>query len=175
MKLNVLLFILMAFVSNANAQLRELGSRTPPTQEQINADNLQNLDAYKDLLQQIQAGTKEIPANKPNYEVEITNTVAWLQMLTGDFKSAEKTLKKGLKKSPKYEFFLGNMPPTLLMLGKFEEAKKQYAALKDNEMKAVGKTYKVVFLEDLAEIEKTGFVPQERKDDLAKMRAFLKE
>ena len=173
MKFRLLFFLFLAFGNKANAQLRELGGKM--TQEETNENNAYKLEQYKELLKQIQAGKKEIPADQPDFEQAITNGVAWHQLLTGDFKGAEKTLNKGLKKVATYEYFLSNYPPALLFQGKYKEAKKAYAALKDTEMKVLKKSYKEVFLEDLAEIEKTGFVAEAQKEDLAKMRAFLKE
>lgn len=149
--------------------LRELGA--PPTQQEINEKNQKSLVFYSQLVKDHKKGKiKEIP-EQPERILNLYNSCAWYQLLTGDFKGAEKTLREGIKMNPDFGYFPTNLAPALLFQGKFEAAKEVYAKYKDKVF--LGKTYKELYLADFQEIKATGFVPQAYEQDMQKIITFL--
>jgi len=101
---------------------------------------------------------------------EILGSLSYTQILNKQFKKAESSALKGIATDSTQQWIQTNLAIALLFQGKYEEAKKIYEKLKDKEYpNDVSKTFKVVFLEDLYELEKEGIT----HPDVIKIRALL--
>ena len=112
-----------------------------------------------------------------NNFLDYINSYAWYQLLSGDFAGAKATVQKGVDLYPENEYFYTNLPPALLLQGKYKAAKKEYIKYKDRAWTASAdyKNYAEVFLDDFATFEEEGIIPESLKADVAKIRAMLGE
>ncbi|MFZ4402182.1 MAG: hypothetical protein ACOYO1_19280 [Bacteroidales bacterium] len=99
------------------------------------------------------------------------SNIAYYLILTGKFEEAEISVKKGIAIDSSQQLMQTNLAMAFLFQGKYEEAKKIYIELKDKEYpEDKTKTFKDVFLQDLADVEKEGI----KHSDVAKIRKLLK-
>ena len=95
---------------------------------------------------------------KSNQLIERTanenSSLAWYYLFTKQFPQAEQVALRGLQLDNSQEWINTNLALSLLYQGKLEIAKKLYLELKDTAYQ--NGTFKNVFLEDLAALEKEG-------------------
>jgi hypothetical protein len=75
------------------------------------------------------------------------------------------------------KYLFTNLAPALLLQGQYEAAKAEYLKWKDQPYfpERGLATYREAFLADLEVFEQAGVIPVERKKDVEKIRALLKE
>ncbi|MCB0847741.1 MAG: leucine-rich repeat domain-containing protein, partial [Bacteroidetes bacterium] len=101
------------------------------------------------------------------------NSLGWYQLLTGQFTEAEVAIRRGMELDSTYIFLHTNLPTSLLLQGKVEEARKLYIAWKDKPFQ--DKTYRSIFLGDLEKIEEAGIIPPELKEAVEEIRQLLQK
>lgn len=92
---------------------------------------------------------------------------AYLSNRLGKFQEGERYSLEALKVDSTKHLAYTNLAAAMLFQGKTEEAEKLY------------RQYKVEFkdsmLDDFAEFERLGIIPKERKSDVERIKAILKE
>jgi len=100
------------------------------------------------------------------------SNIAYYLILTEKFEEAEVFVKKGIAIDSTQQLMQTNLAMAFLFQGKYEEAKKIYIELKDKEYPDdKTKTFKDIFLQDLADVEKEGI----KHSDVAKIKKLLKQ
>ncbi|WP_430412143.1 tetratricopeptide repeat protein [Kordia sp.] len=129
------------------------------------------------LLYKIIAEVMHNENASPNEVVKIQTKVAWHGILSGKFKEAELILKESLNIVNDGKYVYSILPLAILLQNNdFGEAKQLYLKLKDKPFGELGhKTYKDAFLSDIEMFEKAGIIPDEVKQDVEKIKEFLKE
>lgn len=138
--------------------------------------NSKNKVYYKYLVQL----DNHLISLSPNKETQKTtanhyNSLAWYQLLTGEFKNCEKTIKKGLKLDSNNLYFYTNLPATFLLQGKYKKALKSYGEWKDKPF-AVNddyETFKDVFLDDIKTFKQENIIPKNLETDVENIIKFL--
>ena len=87
--------------------------------------------------------------------------------LLGKFKEGEQYSIEALKIDSTQHHAYTNLAASLLLQGRFEEAEKLYREYKTE--------FKDGFLDDFAEFERLGVIPEERKADVERIKAMLNE
>ena len=87
--------------------------------------------------------------------------------LLGKFKEGEQLSLKALKVDSTVHFAYANFAAALLFQGKVKEAEKVYSEYKGE--------FKDKMLSEFAEFERLGIIPEERKGDVDRIKAMLKE
>ena len=87
--------------------------------------------------------------------------------LLGKFKEGEQYSLEAIKVDSTQHVAYTNLAAALLLQGRFEEAKKLYLEYKDE--------FKNNFIDDFAEFERLGVIPEERKADVERIKAILNE
>ena len=102
---------------------------------------------------------------------------AWCGFFLKKFKEGEQDIRAGIALDSTDLYLYTLLAPTLLLQGKFTEAKAEYERWKDKELdKANGfPTFKDAFLYALKAFEKAGIIPEERKVDVAAIRKLLEK
>ena len=95
------------------------------------------------------------------------NNLAFISNLQGKFTEGEHYSLEALKVNPDNHLAYTNLAAALLFQGKVEEAEKIYIQYKS--------VFKDSFLEDFAEFERVGIIPDERKADVERIKAILNE
>lgn len=118
---------------------------------------------------------KALSLLKVNYEkyTEKTAYIATLinqsfyANLLGKFKEGEQYSLEAIKIDSTQHLAYTNLAAALLLQGRFEEADNLYREYKAE--------FKNVFLDDFAEFERLGVIPEERKADVERIKAILNE
>lgn len=118
-----------------------------------------------------------IPLLKVNYEenaqrwkTEYNNKAlnqSFYANLLGKFKEGEQYSLEAIEIDSTQHIAYTNLAAALLFQGKFEEAEKLYLEYKDE--------FKNSFIDDFAEFERLGVIPEERKADVERIKAILNE
>ena len=118
-----------------------------------------------------------IPLLKVNYEenaqrwkTEYNNKAlnqSFFANLLGKFKEGEQYSLEAIKIDSTQHLAYTNLAAALLFQGRFEEAEKLYLEYKDE--------FKNNFIDDFAEFERLGVIPEERKADVERIKAILNE
>ena len=118
-----------------------------------------------------------IPLLKVNYEenaqrwkTEYNNKAlnqSFYANLLGKFKEGEQYSLEAIKVDSTQHIAYTNLAAALLFQGRFEEAEKLYLEYKDE--------FKNSFIDDFAEFERLGVIPEERKADVERIKAILNE
>lgn len=164
--LSICLILTCLFVTSLEAQETEL------SQTQLFEQNAAKRDEYAKTIALV---IEEDGANAANKETMATfyNGLGYYQVLTGQFKEAEVSIRKGFAIYPEYGYLPTNLAPALLLQGKFRKAKVVYKKWKDKPYGTDSLTYKNVFLEELKNLEAAGIIPKKRLADVAAIRQFL--
>ena len=103
------------------------------------------------------------------------NSLAWYQLLTGEFKLAEESVILGLKIDPDNLYFHSNLPAAFLLQGKYKKARKLYKKWKDKpfDPDAGYPTFKDAFLDDFKTFKKEEVIPEKYKNDVEKIISLL--
>ena len=101
-----------------------------------------------------------------NYNASLINQ-SWHANLLGKFKEGEQFSLEALKVAPTEHLAYTNLAAALLFQGKVKEAEKVYSEYKGE--------FKDEMLSDFAEFERLGIIPEERKGDVDRIKAMLKE
>ena len=108
-------------------------------------------------------------ANPKVYEVDLANQYICLSIISnhlGKFKEGEYYALEALKVDSTKHLAYTNLAAALLFQGKTAEAEKLYRQFKSE--------FKDSFLDDFAEYERLGVIPEERKMDVERIKAMLK-
>ena len=118
-----------------------------------------------------------IPLLKVNYEenaqrwkTEYNNKAlnqSFFANLLGKFKEGEQYSLEAIKVDSTKHIAYTNLAAALLFQGKVIEAEKLYLEYKDE--------FKNTFIDDFAEFERLGVIPEERKADVERIKAILNE
>lgn len=118
-----------------------------------------------------------IPLLKVNYEenaqrwkTEYNNkslNQSFYANLLGKFKEGEQYSLEAIKVDSTQHIAYTNLAAALLFQGRFEEAEKLYLKYKDE--------FRNGFIDDFAEFERLGVIPEERKADVERIKAILNE
>ncbi len=103
---------------------------------------------------------------KSDYAQNISNR-ACLSNLLGKFQEGERYSLEALKVDSTKHLAYTNLAPAMLFQGKTEEAEKLYRQYKGE--------FKDSMLDDFAEFERLGIILKERKSDVERIKAILKE
>ncbi|MEL6836207.1 MAG: WD40 repeat domain-containing protein [Bacteroidota bacterium] len=105
------------------------------------------------------------------------NTPIYRFINLGKFAEAEIALRCALTIAPEDMYLKSNLPPALLLQGKYAEAEELYRAYKDLPFPEDTRyeTLAVGFLEDLQLFEEGGIIPEEHLEALKRIRALLQE
>ena len=87
--------------------------------------------------------------------------------LLGKFKEGEQYSLEAIKVDSTKHIAYTNLAAALLFQGRFEEAEKLYLEYKDE--------FKNTFIDDFAEFERLGVIPEKRKADVERIKAILNE
>ena len=121
---------------------------------------------YKSVLAIYERLAKD---NSQLYKANLTdidvNLSIYLNFL-GKFKEAERYALEAIKKDSTKHLAYTNLAAALLFQGKTAEAEKLYRQFKSE--------FKDGFLDDFAEYERLGVIPEERKMDVERIKAMLK-
>ena len=85
----------------------------------------------------------------------------------GKFEEGEQHSRQALREDPTFQVSYANIAVSLLMQGKTAEAEQLYRQYKND--------YRKVFMEHITELEQLGTIPEERKNDVERIKAMLKE
>ena len=120
---------------------------------------------------------KLLPLLKANFENDNKKwkTDYWRRLLgqsffanlLGKFKEGEQYSLEAIKVDSTKHIAYTNLAAALLLQGKFEEAENLYLEYKDE--------FKNNFIDDFAEFERLGVIPEERKADVERIKAILNE
>lgn len=109
---------------------------------------------------------KDAQNNKMDYIGRLTNQ-SFIANLLGKFKEGEQYSSEAIKVDSTHYLAYTNLAAALLFQGRFEEAEKLYLEYKDE--------FKNTFIDDFAEFERLGVIPEERKADVERIKAILNE
>lgn len=101
---------------------------------------------------------------------DLCNEIGWNYLKKGEFLSCEKFIRLGLKADPSNIMLYTNLPPSILLQGRFNEAKEMYIKWK-NKPYNINKypLFKNVFLGDLYKIN----IPEERRLEVEEIQKIL--
>lgn len=105
--------------------------------------------------------------------VRHTNVLAWNGLLTGEYKTTKKALKRAMRIKPVDPYLITNYAPCLLFLGKYKKADRVYAKYYDQPFRP-GKNIIEGFIDDLAEFEKEGAIPEMHREKVEEIKVRLK-
>ena len=165
---------------SALAIRERLAKENPQVYEPDLADsyfNLANLYYYTQRLSESEVMHKSalviyerLAKDNPEvYEVDLTNQYISLSIISnhlGNFKDAEFYALESIKTDSTKHLAYTNLAASLLFQGKTAEAEKLYRQFKSE--------FKDGFLDDFAEYERLGVIPEERKEDVERIKAMLK-
>lgn len=103
---------------------------------------------------------------KEDYSLYLLNQSFYANLL-GKFKEGEKYSLEAIKVDPSRKYVYTNLAPALLFQGKVKEAEELYRKYKAD--------FKDSFIDDFAEFERLGVIPEERKVDVKQIKAMLNE
>lgn len=109
---------------------------------------------------------KDIPRWKNDLNMSMMNQ-SFYSILLGKFSEGEQYSLEAIKVDSTKHIAYTNLAAALLLQGKFEEAEKLYLEYKDE--------FKNSFIDDFAEFERLGVIPEERKADVERIKAILNE
>ena len=110
---------------------------------------------------------KESQWDVPEFDIEEFGNVSKFANNAGKFTEAEQWALEGLKLDSTQNTFYFNLAAALLFQGKYAEAEAIYRRYKDE--------LKDNFLQDLQDFEAAGVIPEERKEDVERIRKMLNE
>ena len=106
--------------------------------------------------------------------VQALNSRAWYGFFLKKFKAVESDIREGMALDTNNKYLFTNLPPALLLQGKYDEALVEYQKYKDVSYGDQNlATYKDAFLDDLNAFEATGIIPPERMEGVKKIRDIL--
>ena len=108
--------------------------------------------------------------NAQNWKTEYNNkslNQSFFANLLGKFKEGEQYSLEAIKVDSTHHLAYTNLDAALLFQGRFEEAEKLYLEYKYE--------FKNGFIDDFAEFERLGVIPEERKSDVERIKAILNE
>ena len=112
-----------------------------------------------EIIQLLETVLEADPANTqlPLYLAGQYGSLSWYHLFTQQFPQSEAAARKGLSLDDAAIWINTNLASALLFQDRYEEAEEIYQALKDQPYEgAPGKTYRQIFLEDLAALEEEG-------------------
>ena len=103
---------------------------------------------------------------KTSYSNQLVSQSFYANLL-GKYKEGEQYSLEAIKVDSTQHMAYTNLAAALLFQGKVEDAENLYRQYKAK--------FKEVFLDDLAEYERLNVIPEERKKDVERIKAMLKE
>ncbi len=137
------------------------------------------IDTSLTIIMMIDNLLEDYKADTANLDVKIRlalqyNELAWFQLQTGQFLEAEKNIRQGILYDSTNVFLPTNLPTSLLLQGKYQEAEKEYTIWKNKAFEQPNlPLYKDVFLDDLNILERIGIIPKEQQSDVEKIKQLL--
>ncbi len=105
--------------------------------------------------------------------IKHTTSLGWTGLMTGEFKIAQKALKKAMRIKPVDPYLITNYAPCLLFLGKYKKAEKVYTKYYDARFKP-GKKIIEGFVDDFKDFEENGIIPEIHREKVEEIKAQLK-
>ncbi len=105
--------------------------------------------------------------------IKHTTSLGWTGLMTGEFKIAQKALKKAMRIKPVDPYLITNYAPCLLFLGKYKKAEKVYTKYYDAPFKP-GKKIIEGFVDDFKDFEENGIIPEIHREKVEEIKAQLK-
>ena len=134
-------------------------------------------DVVKEYKKVYEVNEELIPLLKDKYKnnpeqfkrdyAEIIGSQSFYCMFMSDFVKAEEYAREGLDGNSSLIFIYSNLASSLLMQGKYSEAKSIYRKYK--------LILKDAFLSDFKEFEEAGIIPKKRRKDVEKIKKMLNE
>ena len=121
---------------------------------------------YKSALAIYERLAKDHPRLYEEHLTQIDNNLSFSLNLLGKFNEAEHYALEAIKMDSTVHIAYTNLAASLLFQGKTAEAEKLYRQFKSE--------FKDGFLDDFAEYERLGVIPEERKMDVERIKAMLK-
>lgn len=105
--------------------------------------------------------------------IKHTTTLGWTGLMTGEFKIAQKALKKAMRIKPVDPYLITNYAPCLLFLGKYKKAEKVYTKYYDAPFTPEKKIIEG-FVDDFVDFEENGIIPEIHREKVEEIKAKLK-
>ena len=121
----------------------------------------------KDLLQLLKDNFMINPERWKKDYVQRLVSQSYYANLLGKFKEGEQYSLEAIKVDSTKHIAYTNLAAAFLFQGRFEEAEKLYLEYKDE--------FRNGFIDDFAEFERLGMIPEERKADVERIKAILNE
>ena len=144
---------------------------------------LAELEKKKEYLEGLINSKKESDNNDENeshsmnYQHAIAQrytSISWNYLFTKEYAQSEKAARKALEIDPSYLVPKTNLAHALLFQNRFTKAEAIYKEL-SQAIYQNNETYSKVLLNDFAELEKVGVIPEKRKGDVEKIRQMLQK
>jgi hypothetical protein len=170
-----------ALLTEAADIFRLLAEYNPQTHEKALTNTLLQLnhvyvqegnaiDGYQNDLELLPLLEAQVKADKETWTEDyerVLLTITLDSFLSGHFTEAEQYARQFLAIHLDNGTTTVVLAETLLLQGRFEEAKPYFLQMKD--------AYGEGFLNDFNDLEEAGFIPKERKSDIERMKRLLQE
>ncbi|MDR1601177.1 MAG: tetratricopeptide repeat protein [Tannerella sp.] len=100
-------------------------------------------------------------------------SLSWYYLFTQEYPLSEQSARKGLDADPSQVWIKTNLAHALLFQSRFAEAETIYQELSQTIYKN-NETFTQALLDDFDALEKAGAIPEERKQDVEKIRTMLR-
>jgi tetratricopeptide (TPR) repeat protein len=108
-----------------------------------------------------------------NYASNFYGSLSWYQMLIGEFQNAERSAIQGLKLDSNQLWINTNLASSLLLQGRFEEAKTTYLKFAITESDDKTTSFLPIYYNDLKIFKERGLIPKSRQKDVEKLYTEL--
>ncbi len=104
--------------------------------------------------------------------IKHTTSLGWTGLMTGEFKIAQKALKKAMRIKPVDPYLITNYAPCLLFLGEYKKAEKVYTKYYDAPFTPEKKIIDG-FVADFVDFEENGIIPEIHREKVEEIKAKL--
>lgn len=137
-------------------------------------DTLKLYQLYTTLCDTLRTYSKEDKKYQLDF-AQALNSRAWYGFFLKEFKGVESDIREAMAFGIDNKYLATNLPPALLLQGKYEEAVAEYRKYKDLPFGEQGiATYGDAFLDDLKAFEAAGIIPKKIMKDVERIRDILK-
>ncbi|MEM6967018.1 MAG: hypothetical protein AAF573_19810 [Bacteroidota bacterium] len=164
------------YLSLTRQKLSELNTiRITRLNQQIQneTDTVKLYQLYTSLCDTLRTYTQKDTKYEADFS-QALNSRAWYGFFLKKFPAVESDIREGMALATKNKYLATNLPPALLLQGKYKEALVAYRKYKDLPFGVQGlPTYKEAFLDDLNAFEKAGIIPPQLEEDVNSIRRML--